>query len=92
MNRQSVIVIITGAIASLSGFWTFDHFRGRRCAELGGTWTSTTRQCQLPGGESVGATTAFAALAGLAVALLVGFTLYRAYLYATGRAQAVNTR
>ena len=87
MNRQSIIVILIGAIASLAGFWTFDVMRGRRCAELGGTWTSAARQCQLASGETVGVTTLVAAAAGLAVAALAGVTLYRAYTFAIGRAR-----
>jgi hypothetical protein len=92
MNRQSIIVILIGAISSLAGFWTFDFFRDRRCGELGGIWTSAARQCHLAGGETVGTITMGAMLAGIAVAALAGFTLYRAYMYATGRARAATSR
>lgn len=90
MNRQSLIVIIIGAIASLSGFWTFDFFRARRCAELGGTWAAAARQCRLPTGEVPGTASIMAVLAGALVAAMLGITLYRAYIFATGRARRAN--
>lgn len=86
MNRQSIIVILIGAIASLSGFATIDYFRRRRCAELEGVWTAM-RECRLVSGDTPGTFTIGGSALGLLVAVAVGLTLYRAYLFATGRAR-----
>lgn len=88
MNRQSIIVILIGAIATLSGFATVDYLRKQRCGELEGIWTPALRECRLPSGEPTGTMTVAAALLGVGIALAVGFTLYRAYMFATGRARA----
>lgn len=88
MNRQSLIVILIGAIATLSGFATVDYLRKQRCGDLQGIWTPALRECRLPSGETTGTMTIVSALIGLAIAAAVGFTLYRAYMYATGRARA----
>ena len=85
MNRQSIIVIIIGAIATLCGLATVDYFRRRRCGELEGTWTASLRECRLETGEAVGTLTAGSAILGVVLAVAVAFTLYRAYLFATGR-------
>lgn len=87
MNRQSIIIILIGAIASLSGFATIDYFRRRRCAELEGAWTAAVRECRLASGEAAGTFTIGGALVGVVIAIAVGFTLYRAYMFATGRAR-----
>ena len=92
MNRQSIIVILIGAIASLSGFATVDYFRRERCAELHGTWASALRECRLATGETTGTLTAMSVVLGVAIAAAVGFTLYRAYLFVTGRAQGFASR
>lgn len=86
MNRQSIIVILIGAIASLCGFATIDFFRRRRCRELEGVWTAA-RECQLVSGEAPGTFTIGGAVLGVLIGIAVGFTLYRAYLFATGRAR-----
>lgn len=87
MNRQSIIVILIGAIASLSGFATIDYFRRRRCAELEGAWTAAARECRLVSGETPGTFTVGGVVIGLIVAIAVGLTLYRAFMFATGRAR-----
>jgi hypothetical protein len=90
MNRQTVIVILIGALASLSGFATADYFMRRRCGELDGIWDAA-RECRLGSGEIAGTWTIVSVIAGAGVALAVGVTLYRAYLFATGRARALGT-
>ncbi len=92
MNRQSVIVILMGAIASISGLATADFLRQRRCGELEGIWTAADRQCLLPSGEITGTLSLGIVLAGVLVAAAAGFTLYRAYLFATGRARGLASR
>jgi len=87
MHRQSIIVILIGAIASVSGFATIDYLRGRRCAGLQGIWSASLRECRLDTGETTGTLTVLAVVAGIAIASAVGFTLYRVHLFATGRAQ-----
>lgn len=88
MNRQSIIVILIGAIATLAGFGTVDYLRKQRCVELEGIWTPALRECRLASGETTGTLTAISALLGVGIAVAVGFTLYRAYTFATGRAHA----
>ena len=92
MNRQSVIVILIGAIASLSGLATTDLLRKRRCGELSGAWDGATRTCTLATGGSEGTWTAGIVLIGFLILAAVGFTLYRGYLFATGRARGLASR
>ena len=87
MNRQSIIVILIGAIASLCGFATIDYFRRRRCTELEGVWTAAVRECRLVSGETPGTFTLGGAVIGVLVGAAVGLTLYRAFMFATGRAR-----
>ena len=91
MNRQSIIVILIGAIASFSGLATTDLLRSRRCREQLGTWTQAARECTLSSGTA-DTWTAGIAVAGLLIAAGVGFMLYRAYQFATGRARGLGSR
>jgi hypothetical protein len=92
MNRQSIIVILMGAIATLSGLTATDLLRKRRCGELQGIWTAATRECMLASGEAERTMTVGIALAGVVIGAGLGFTLYRAYLFATGRARRLASR
>jgi hypothetical protein len=92
MNRQSIIVIIIGAVATLSGLAATDLLRKRRCGEFEGIWAAAVRECRLPSGEAVGTLTAGTAIIGLLIGVAVGFMLYRGYLYATGRAKRLASR
>jgi hypothetical protein len=92
MNRQSLIIILIGAIATFSGLATTDLLRSRRCTELEGMWTATTRECVLQSGHSAGTWSAGIVLAGILIAGAVGFMLYRGYQFATGRARGLASR
>lgn len=87
MNRRSIIVLLIGVISALAAFATIDHFRQQRCAELFGRWVVASRQCELSSGELVGTGTIAITLGGLFVGGALAIVLYRAFLFATGRAQ-----
>ena len=92
MNRQSVIIILIGAIATFAGLATTDLLRDRRCGELQGMWTAAARECVLASGNSVSTWNLTIVMAGVLVGAGVGFMLYRGYLFATGRARRLATR
>jgi hypothetical protein len=87
VNRRSLIVLLIGVLASLLGLLAATRLRARRCDSLGGAWDDARRSCRLPAGvvgESTLQTLGAYAL-GAAIAVLVAFMLWRAYLAATGR-------
>lgn len=90
MNRQSIIMILIGAIATLSGLAVFDYLRGRRCAELSGAWDGASRTCRLGTGDAAGTITLLAVVGGLVVALAAGFMLYRVLTFALGRHRSAS--
>ena len=92
MNRQSVIIILIGAIATFSGLATTDLLRSRRCGDLQGMWTAAARECVLPSGSATNTWTVGIGFAGVLIAAGVGFMLYRGYLFATGRARGLASR
>jgi hypothetical protein len=92
MNRQSVIIILIGALATFAGLATTDLLRDRRCVDLQGIWNVAARECVLASGNSANTWNLTIVLAGILIAAGVGFMLYRGYLYATGRARRLPSR
>jgi hypothetical protein len=87
VNRRSLIALLIGVLASILGLLAATRLRARRCGSLGGTWDDARRSCSLPAGvagDSMLQTLGSYAL-GAAIAVLVAFMLWRAYLAATGR-------
>ena len=87
MNRRSLILLLIGVIASLAGMLAATRIRTGRCAALGGRWSDVERACQVAAGapgESAGQITS-AYLLGLVIAVVVGFMLWRMFLFVTGR-------
>ena len=86
--RRSVITILIGILSTLGGLTTIDYLRARSCTEQVGTWLTATKKCQLTGGEIIGTGTPMIFLAGVFVGAALAFTMYRALLFATGRAKS----
>jgi len=91
MNRRSLVLMLVGAIAALSGLLVFVLFRDNRCTSAGGTWEASTG-CTLPAGvdptaADVGIT---GCLGALAVAFLAGAMLLRIILRLTERRTPPN--
>jgi hypothetical protein len=72
-------------IASIAGFATTGYLRQRDCADDGGRWHPESRLCELPNGDMLGTVSVSSVVAGIAVALLLGFMLFRASLFISGR-------
>jgi len=85
MNRRSIMILLIGIIAALSGLAVTAFLGRRRCADLGGTWDATARLCRLEPGVTAGYSLA-GTLAGVVTGLVVAVVLYRAMLFVTGRA------
>ena len=77
--------MLIGAIASFAGFATTSVLWQRRCTATGGAWDQGVRLCRLPTGESlrIGASTDI--IAGIFVALILGFMLYRMLTFGARR-------
>lgn len=78
------MIVLVGAIAALAGLGAAAVLRRRRCEGAGGRWLDDARECRLASGEALPSSLADAG-AGVLVALLAGFVLFRALLFATGR-------
>lgn len=87
MDRRSLITILVGVLATLSGFATTAMLRQTRCADAGGQWRAAAKQCVLPSGGLVPVDRATDMLWGIGLALALGFMLFRIVLFATGRAR-----
>lgn len=85
MNRRSIAVLMIGMIATIAGFATTGYVRQKECAGDGGRWHPETRLCELPSGDMVGNISVSNVIAGVVVALLLGFMLFRAFLFTSGR-------
>jgi hypothetical protein len=85
MNRRAVIFMLIGAIASFAGFATTSVLWQRRCVGTGGTWDQAVRLCRLETGESlrIGAPTDI--IAGILVAVVLGFMLHRMLTFGARR-------
>lgn len=86
MNRRSLIVVLIGMIAGIAGFATIALLRQNRCKDMGGNWSAQARSCQLADGLAGNVSNPSDLLAGAVVAVVLGFMLFRMFLYATGRA------
>jgi hypothetical protein len=85
MNRRSIITILIGAIATLSGFAVTALLRQRRCAGAGGQWVGTARECVLASGDRVAVSTLTDVFLGVTAAILLAFMLFRVLLFVMGR-------
>ena len=85
MNRRSIITMMIGAIATLTGFAVTGLVRQRRCAGAGGQWVATTRECVGPSGERIAISGVTEVFVGVVAALLLAFMLFRVLLFVMGR-------
>lgn len=85
------MVLLIGTIATLAGFGTTWYLRQRRCLGNGGSWRADTRKCELPTGELVSTVGTTDVLAGVFVALVLGFMLFRLLVAASGRMPRPST-
>ena len=85
MNRRSIITMLIGAIATLTGFAVTALMRQRRCGGAGGQWVATTSECVLPSGERSAVSGATDVIVGLGAALFLAFMLFRVLLFVMGR-------
>jgi hypothetical protein len=85
MNRRAVIFMLIGAIASFAGFATTSVLWQRRCVATGGSWDQTVRLCRLPTGESLRIGESMDIVAGIFVALVLGFMLHRMLTFGARR-------
>lgn len=86
MNRRSLMVMLIGVIAALSGFAAAAWVQQERCEGAGGLWRAAIRRCQLPDGTSTGWSLA-AVLTGLVTAVVAGIVLFRAMQFVTERSR-----
>lgn len=82
MNRRSIINILVGAIAALSGLGVMSYLRQGRCTGAGGEWSSATRSCTSPSGPIVVEQSMDVVIAVVA-AIVVGWILFRISTFAT---------
>lgn len=85
MNRRSIIILLIGVIAALAGSLAAAFLKQNRCASNGGQWQADTQLCRLPTGETVSTAAMTDALVGIFVAVVLGFMLFRIFLFASGR-------
>lgn len=85
MNRQSLIQLLIGVIATIAGLAVLTAIRQDRCLDAGGQWMAGTRSCVgLEGPLAVGR--GYDVFAAIGVGLLLAFMLYRASTFAHHRA------
>lgn len=84
-NRRSVIVLLIGVIAALTGFATTAFLRQRRCQGAGAQWRSGARECVVATGDRVDVASWSDVALGLLVALALGFMLFRVLMFVMGR-------
>jgi hypothetical protein len=85
MNRRAIILMLIGTIASLAGFATSALLRQRRCGAAGGQWRGSPDGCRLVSGEMVDVTAVGDLVAGVGVAVVIAFMLFRILLLVMGR-------
>ncbi len=85
MNRRSIITVLIGIIATLSGFAVTAFLRQRRCEGAGGQWAPATRDCVLISGERLEVSRGADIAIGLVVAVALAFMLFRVLLFVMGR-------
>ena len=85
MNRRSLIQVLIGVIATVSGLATMILVRQDRCLDAGGSWSAETRVCLRPEGPLAVARGSDVAVA-VVIALLVAVMLYRASTFANRHA------
>ena len=88
MNRRSIILLLIGATASFGGFAATSLLWSRRCTAAGGTWDQSVRLCRIASGESLRIGEASDILAGVFVAAVLGFMLFRVLTFTARRASA----
>lgn len=85
MNRRAVILMLIGAIASFAGFAATSVLWQRRCVGLGGSWDQGARLCRMVNGESVRIAATTDLVAGVIVAVVLGFMLFRMLTFTARR-------
>jgi hypothetical protein len=85
MNRRSIIMMLIGAIATLTGLAVTALLRQRRCEGAGGRWSVASRECLTATGEQVDVAATMDGVIGLLAALVLGFMLFRVLLFVMGR-------
>lgn len=85
MNRRSIITMLIGAIATLTGFAVTALLRQRRCEGGGGQWTSATRECVMASGDRLDVAAFTDIVIGIGVALVLVFMLFRVLQFVMGR-------
>ncbi|HYC51116.1 MAG TPA: hypothetical protein VEB19_08420 [Gemmatimonadaceae bacterium] len=85
MNRRAIILMLIGAIASFAGFAATSVLWQRRCTGAGGAWDQAARLCRLESGESIRIGAATDILAGIFVAAVLGFMLFRMLTFTARR-------
>lgn len=85
MNRRSIITMLIGAIATLTGFAVTALLRQRRCEGAGGRWTPSSRECVSVTGEPMHVGVLTDVVLGILVAIVLAFMLFRVLLFVMGR-------
>ena len=85
MNRQSLIQLLIGVIATVTALGALNVVRQNRCIDAGGQWTVGTRSCMGPDGP-LSVAQGSDVLTALVVGLLLAFMLHRASTFARRRA------
>lgn len=85
MNRRSIITMLIGVIAALTGFALTALLRQRRCESAGGEWTAATRECLTTSGERLDVAMIGDVVIGIGAAVALTFMLFRVLLFVMGR-------
>ena len=85
MNRRSIITMLIGAIAALTGFAVIALLRQRRCEGAGGRWVGASRDCVMASGERIDVAVLTDVALGVGSAVLLAVMLFRVLLFVMGR-------
>ena len=85
MNRRSIITVLIGVLATLTGFAVTALLRQRRCEGAGGRWAAATSECVTTSGERLEIAAVTDVVLGVAAAFLLAFMLFRVLLFVMGR-------
>ena len=85
MNRNSVIQLLIGIIATMAGLAALNAVRQDRCLDAGGQWMAATRSCAGPDGP-LAVARGSDVIAAIVIGVLLAFMLYRASTFARRRA------